>query len=267
MRQLCVDEIKKYELDILIYFRDFCEKNQIRYFLSNGTLLGAVKYKGFIPWDDDVDVLVPRKDYDRLIKCFKDNDRYRLFAYEKNTAYKYPFAKLCDMQTRKVETGINNGISLGIDIDIFPLDRWDSDLKKAKKEMKSIRKNMFCLALCKLKKPDSVNPVKWIIKLFLMFFCKMFGTDYFLHRIIAKSCEDNQNKSTYVGCKAWCIYKEKEIIPAKAFEKTIKVEFEGEKFSAPKGYDTYLRSLYGDYEPDPPIEDQCTHHGFSAYAL
>ncbi len=267
MRQLSVDEIKKYELDILIHFRDFCESNQIRYFLSNGTLLGAVKYKGFIPWDDDVDVLVPREDYNRLIKCFTDDDRYRLFAYEKNPDYKYSFAKLCNMQTRKEETDINNGVTLGIDIDIFPLDAWDSDIKKANKEMKSINRNMFCLGLSKLNKPDSVNPAKKLIKLILMVVCKAFGSDFFLQRIIKKSCNLSCRQSKYSGCKSWCIYKEREIIPTEVFKEAVVVDFEGEKFFAPKGYDEYLRSLYGDYKSDPPLDEQKTHHSFNAYVL
>ena len=71
MNLLTLDEIKQAELGLLLYFDDYCKKHQIRYFISNGTLLGAVKYRGFIPWDDDVDVLVPREDYDRLMASFE----------------------------------------------------------------------------------------------------------------------------------------------------------------------------------------------------
>lgn len=102
MRELSLDELREVELDILKTFHNFCEENKIKYYLSNGTLLGAVKYRGFIPWDDDIDVFVPREDYDRLISIFKDSEKYHLFAFERNERYRYLFAKLCDMATLKV---------------------------------------------------------------------------------------------------------------------------------------------------------------------
>ena len=87
MKELTLQEIKEIELDILKMFDSFCTENNIRYFLSHGTLLGAIRYKGFIPWDDDVDLLVPRKDYNRLLDLFQDSEQYQLFAFEKNQEY------------------------------------------------------------------------------------------------------------------------------------------------------------------------------------
>lgn len=74
---------------MLKMFRSFCLENNIKYYLSNGTLLGAIRYKKFIPWDDDVDLLIPREDYNRMLSLFKDGDRYRIFAFEKNQDYLY----------------------------------------------------------------------------------------------------------------------------------------------------------------------------------
>lgn len=267
MNQLTLNEIKQTELQLLKIFNTFCRENNIRYFLSNGTLLGAVKYKGFIPWDDDVDVLVPREDYERLISSFKSNEKYQLFSFESNPDYRYPFAKLCDMSTRKIEHGMNNGVELGVDIDIFPLDLWDNDSDKAKREVKQIQNYMFCLGLTKLSKPDSINRIKRIIKALVMAAVKMFGSKYFIRKIINVSNKKGQKESSYCGCKIWCIYGEREIIPAEVFAETVETEFEGENFPAPVGYDIYLRSLYGDYEIDPPAEKQKTHHSFVAYRL
>ncbi len=267
MKELTLQELKEIEFDILKMFDAFCKENNIRYFLSHGTLLGAVRYKKFIPWDDDVDLLIPREDYNKMISLFKDSDRYQLFAFEKNKDYRYPYAKLCDMTTRKDEFGYNNGIELGVDIDIFPLDAWDDDLKKAKQEVKCIRKNMVCLGLTKLKKPDSVNPIKRFVKGIVMIFCKMIGSEFFIKNILKASCKEEQQGTNYLGCKAWCVYGERGIIPASAFADTIDIEFEGEFFSAPKDYDTYLTCLYGDYLPEPPKEKQKTHHSFKAYRL
>lgn len=155
MKELSLQELKEIEFDILKVFDDFCKENNIRYYLAYGTLLGAIRYKKFIPWDDDVDLLIPRDDYNRMIKLFKDSERYRLFAFDRNPNFIYPFAKLCDMTTKKDEFGYENGVELGVDIDLFPLDAWDDDLEKAKKEAKRIKKLMFYLGLTRLKKADS----------------------------------------------------------------------------------------------------------------
>ena len=267
MKELTLQELKEIEFEILQMFDAFCKEHNIKYYLSHGTLLGAIRYKKFIPWDDDVDLLIPREDYNRMILLFRDTDHYRLFAFEKNSEYRYPMAKLCDMTTRKDELDYNNGVELGVDIDLFPLDAWDDDLNNAKKEVRYIRKNMFRLGLTKLKKPDSANPVKRFIKGVVMLFCKMFGSQYFIRKILKASYKKGQEGSSYLGCKAWCVYGEKGIIPSRVFAETIDVEFEGKMFPAPKDYDTYLTCLYGDYLPEPPKEKQKTHHSFQAYRL
>ncbi len=267
MKELSLQEIKEIEFNLLKMFHSFCEENNIRYFLTYGTLLGAIRYKGFIPWDDDVDVLVPREDYNRLLSLFRDSEQYRLFAFEKDEEFPFPFAKLCDMSTRKEETNINNGVALGLDIDIFPLDAWDNDLEQAKREVKHIRKSMFRLGLTKLDKPDSVNPAKRAVKGIAMFFCKMRGSKHYIKKIMKESVKAEQKGSAYAGSKAWCVYGQRDIMPAEVFAQAVEIEFEGGKFPAPVGYDAYLTSLYGDYLPEPPEEKRKTHHSFSAYRL
>ena len=267
MKELSLQELKEIELEILKVFDSFCKENNIKYYLSHGTLLGAIRYGKFIPWDDDVDLLIPRQDYNRMISLFKDTDQYRLFAFEKNPEYRYSCAKLCDMTTRKDEFGYNNGIELGVDIDLFPLDAWDDDLEKAKKEARYIKKNIFYLGLSKLKKPDSVNPIKRFLKGIVMMFCKLLGSRYFIKKILKASYREEQKGNNYLGCKAWCVYGERGIIPAEVFAETIDIQFEDSNYPAPKDYDTYLTCLYGDYLPEPPLEKQKTHHSFKAYKL
>jgi len=98
-----------------------------------------------------------------------------------------------------------------------------------------------------------------------MLFCKMRGCRAFLQNIVRQSNKAEQDGKTYLGCKAWCIYGEREIIPAEVFASAVDVTFEDGTFPAPVGYDTYLRRLYGDYRADPPPEKQKTHHRFLAY--
>ena len=267
MKELTLQELKDIEFEILKVFDEFCKKNNIRYFFAYGTLLGAIRYKKFIPWDDDVDVLVPREDYERLLTLFKDTEKYRMLALERTPEFRYPFAKLCDMTTRKDEFGRNNGIELGVDIDIFPLDTWDNDLQKAKREAKFIEKNMKYLDFSKLKKANSMNPLKRFIKGIVIVFCRMFGSEYFLKKIIKACNRPEQKDSAYVGCKTWCVYGIRGIHRAEVFADSVEIEFEGQKFPAPIGWDEYLTDLYGDYLPEPPKEKQKTHHRFKAYRL
>ncbi len=267
MKELTLQDLKDIEFDLLKRFHTFCMEHDITYFLAYGTLLGAIRYKGFIPWDDDVDVLVPREDYNKLLTLFEDSEQYRLFAFERNPKFDFPFAKLCDMSTYKEEFNVKNTLKLGVDIDIFPLDHWDDDLDKAKQEATRISKLMSQLRLLKLTKSTIVNPLKRLVMNGVRVFYQMLGSKHFLEKIFKESIKEEQNNSRYVGAKTWCVYGERGIIPAEAFAQAIDIEFEGEVFPAPVGYDTYLTCLYGDYLPEPPKEKQKTHHTFKAYRL
>lgn len=267
MKELSLQEIKEIEIELLKHFHNFCVENDIRYFISHGTLLGSLRYKGFIPWDDDLDVLVPREDYDKLLSIYPDREMYKLFSYERDSSYLYPYAKLCDMSTRKIECGYNNGVELGIDIDVFPLDYWNSDFNLAKGEVKVQRRNMKALGLCKLDKPDSRHPFKRFVKGIVMKLVKLRGSAYYVEQIMKGAHKPEQKGSRYMGGKAWNVYGERDILPAEVFAQAIEVEFEGHKFFAPVGYDTFLTSLYGDYMPEPPVEKRKTHHSFKAYRL
>lgn len=268
MKELSLQELKEIELDILKMFDAFCKEHNIRYYLAFGTLLGAIRYKKFIPWDDDVDVLVPREDYDKLLSLFEDSDKYRLYAFEREPKYRYPFAKLCDMTTRLIEVYYpNNGVDLGVGIDIFPLDNWDNDLKKAKLENRRITRYAACLSYLKVDSPATNNPLRYAVWSAIIAYCKMRGSAYFIRKITKECHKPEQKGSCHVGAKVWPIYGDRGIIPASAFADAVEIEFEGEKFPAPSGYDTYLTCLYGDYLPEPPVEKRKTHHHLQTYRL
>ena len=265
MKELSLPELKEIEFEILKSFHVFCVEHHLRYYLAYGTLLGAVRYKGFIPWDDDVDVMMPREDYNRFLELYEDSARYHMFAFERDPAALFPFAKICDMTTRKEEPGYRSKVSLGVDIDIFPLDNWADNLENARREAKRIGGYMFRLGLSNLRKPDSLNLVKRFAKGLLMQWCRLRGGEYYVRRILQEAVKEEQRGSCFMGTKTWCVYGERNIVPSEAFSSGIEIEFEGEKFFAPVGYDTYLTCLYGDYLPEPPKEKQKTHHSFRAY--
>jgi|AGTN01.3.fsa_nt_gi LPS biosynthesis protein len=138
MRELTQDELKDRAFELLKEFRDVCEKNNLRYYLTGGTLLGAVRHKGFIPWDDDIDVAMPRIDYLKFLKIYKrEYDKNNLFAYEINKNYKYMFAKLCDKDTSLIEFDFDCKEKLGVYLDIFPIDGLGKNEKSLSKDKKS----------------------------------------------------------------------------------------------------------------------------------
>ena len=272
LKQMTLKELRGIEIELLNHIVDFCDKKSIRCFLSNGTLLGGVKYGGFIPWDDDIDILLPREEYQKLINLYEDND-YRLLANEKNKDYLYPFAKLCDTTTLLVENGIENGVDLGVNIDIIPLDYVGSDYKKAVRLIKQNHtfSQLLLLRKRKLKTICSGNRYSILkkIKLICAFFVSRFmRPQFYIDKINENSLRySNDNLSNYVASAVWPVYGEKEVLHRSCFEDFCNIEFEGREFSAPIGFDEYLRNLYGDYEQDPPKEKQITHHSFVAYKI
>ena len=270
LKQMALEELREIEIGLLNHIVDFCDEKSIIYFLSNGTLLGGVKYGGFIPWDDDIDILLPREEYQKLISLYEDQD-YLLMANEKNKSYLYPFAKLCDVSTVLVENGIDNGVDLGVNIDIIPLDYVGSDYKKAVRLVKQnhLLSQLLLLRKTKFKIVLSKNRYSYLkkLKLILAFFASRFmSPQFYIDKINRNSLMNKNNASSeYVASAVWPVYGKKEVLPRHCFEDFCNVEFEGRQFSAPIGFDEYLKSLYGDYKQDPPKEKQVTHHSFIAY--
>ena len=260
--ELSLSEIKTVAFEILKHFSAFCKQNGICFYLSNGTLLGAVKYGGFIPWDDDIDVFIPRKDYDRFIEIYKNSKKYQLFSRECEPAYRFPFAKLCDMTTLKTEMNIDNGIPLGVDIDIFPLDSCSVHILKPDVQRKIQIYQTGCVLSKFVSSEGKPFYKRWVIAC-----CCAMGFDFFYNKLTKAVAKEIQKDGAFMGCLMWPIYGEREVVPAEIFSATVEIEFEGEKFPAPVGYDIYLRSLYGDYKKDPPADKQRSHHKYKAYRV
>ena len=123
MREIGFSEIKRVALDILKDVAHFCDTHDIRYVLAYGTMLGAVRHKGFIPWDDDIDIMMPRDDYNRFIKLYNDhNPRYQVYSIENDDSYTYTMAKVFDQETVMIDNTLwRNFDKAGVFIDIFPL--------------------------------------------------------------------------------------------------------------------------------------------------
>ena len=264
MKQIDLDDIKQIELNILLEFDTFCKEHNLKYMLAYGTLLGAIRHKGFIPWDDDIDVCMPRDDYEKLYELLKGKkikERYRLISYRDNSAI-YSFFKIVDDHTVANEVMVNSGEQLGLWIDIFPIDGCPEDKKKASRLLK---KAVFCRRLINLSNCRiGTGTTKWkaILKIPVALFGRLIDS-----RKVAKHIDDlpqkyNVNSSTCVASFQGCDG-EKEQMPS-SFLETIEVEFETHMFPATKEWDYYLTSLYGNYMELPP-EDKRVQHSMVAY--
>lgn len=268
MRKLDSREIKDIELNILIEFDKFCEANHLYYVMCGGTLLGAVRHKGFIPWDDDIDVLMPRPDYDRLINGegidFSSLPDYLRVASWKNGEIKFPFMKMLDTRTKvKVDFFDAEQSVDKIWIDIFPIDgnpHDEAELKKLYK--KSIRwRKILCL---KTAQPgEGKTKLKRLLKPFLIKLVGVFSFDYLCRKIDKISTEYNFDNCEEIGGVLWG-YGPQERVNKKAFMTPVKLEFEGKQFNAPSNWDEYLTGLYKDYMQLPP-EDKRVQHGMTAF--
>lgn len=264
MREIQFEEMKKIELNILIYFTEVCEENNLRYYLGGGTLLGAVRHKGFIPWDDDIDVMMPRPDFQKLLSLSINNENYNIIK-PGTAGYYYNFAKLVDTRTILEEKGIKRIDGLGVYIDIFPLDgmpETHDDRKKRFKELNSIRKriNNTCLLRPKFHR----NPFAYLNACRIYNSNKNIDLSSLQKKYLDSALKNSFDDSEFVFA-AGGAYGARDIFPGKWFEKEIELQFENLSVKAFNGYDFYLTQLYGDYMTLPPEDKRVTPHHTIVY--
>ena len=260
MKKLTLREIQLEELNILETAVQTFNKKGIRYYLWGGTLLGAVRHKGFIPWDDDIDIFMPRPDYDRIINLVKNDES--LFgkniivkAFELNNSY-YPIMKICN---KNITVENDLGIDEYLWIDVFPIDGLpDSDVKIKKNFKKSLRwRKLFLTSLMDQKYIENHdNKLKKIARYIVKGLYK--GKEKKLvSKIIKLSRKYDFNKTEKVGVTVWSNIT-REVITKDMLE-VEPIEFEGKVFNAFKGKEYFLSESYGDYMTLPPVEKRVSH--------
>lgn len=258
MRKIILKEIKEIELKILLDFDIFCKKNKLRYYLVGGTLLGAIRHKGFIPWDDDIDVCMPRPDYKKLISFNKQISGLELKCNAlKNTMI--PFCKLVNTNTKICIQYMENDYNQHIWIDIFPIDGLPENIIETKniyKECNFYRKLFY---ICDAKLGEGKTKFKKYAKYILKPLANLYGKKRCIDNIEQIASQYPYETSKYVGAITWGLYGVGERMLKSEFEKAIEVEFEGHKFPAFSCWDSYLKGLYGDYMQLPPVEKRKTH--------
>ncbi|MCR5497932.1 MAG: LicD family protein [Paludibacteraceae bacterium] len=257
MKEISIDESKRIQVDILKLIHEYCCNNGLKYTLAYGSMLGAVRHKGFIPWDDDIDIAMLRSDYEKLMSGF-EHDYIKIYDYRKDEEYCYGFAKVID--TRTVLEENTTMANFGIGIDVFPIDDLYDDEQSCKDFIKSIiplkRKYRY-----KLLKPSPKN-VWW--KRIAIRLAGLTVLPYSLKDLVVKINDavksNGKENSKYVGVLTGTAVTEKCIMPRKWFEEYCSLDFESNKFMCIKDFDEFLTFEYGDYMQLPPEGKRMSPH-------
>ena len=268
-KPLTTEELRRVELETLKVFRDYCNAHGLRYYLSCGTLLGAVRHQGFIPWDDDIDVYMPRPDYDALLAHFEEEPqrRYRLMSRRNKVEYYPSAAKLIDTTTVLLAKG--GTYPLGVFIDIFPMDFYPKRFRDRLRCYRYWALNRAYLSYDETDFSDyGYGRIKAAVVKTYRFAakCRYRSKEQMRQKVFALweqfSALPPGDAYTLLYHCFWYIPR----LPAAWFEPAERLPFEGEMFAVPKGYRQYLAAAYGkDYMCLPPEEQRHSHHDFECY--
>ena len=262
-----IREIQQMELGIMEYIHEICQKIGVKYFLAYGSLIGAVRHKGFIPWDDDMDICMLREDYEKLQDYLiaHPDDRYEVMSYKNNLNYVYPFMKVQDNQTYLLEEDVRIDSNMGIYVDIFPVDGYEDDSVFKDKMTRLIKKRQLsCYTFKGITNTKSLlNSLIRYISVIIFYFT---NTNKYIRGIdeLAQSRKvDDYELVDYL------IYKDmnKLVWKREWLKQTITGVFEGKEFMIPKNYHEILTSDYGDYTQLPPVELRFSHHDFQLWKI
>lgn len=268
MKEITDKELLQLQLDILRDVDAFCRKNDIEYFLVGGTGIGAIRHGGYIPWDDDIDIGMTRPNYDRFLSSFNGTyDNLKVYAPEKDWEYYAPYANVCDTRTLLLE-GANGHRKdeIGVKIDIFPYDGVPSD----EAEFEGLRKKAIQLVNACYIKRYLLSEVrnKTLRTVCSVLFRKTLQIPH-SYASLQKKIYSIAQQTPYEKAE----YLEKIVFPynhnkpcrKELFDSYCDMKFEDLTIRNLKGYDEYLRSVFGDYMQLPPENQRIAHHGFVAY--
>lgn len=264
MKELSLSEFKELSIEILLTIHNFCKKNNIKYSLACGTLLGAIRHKGFIPWDDDIDIYMLREDYNEFLRLFpKEFNNVSIASLQTNPKWNRCYAKAFDTRTICIEEA-KNDIGIGLGIDVYPIDDVPDDIDEFYRYNKKRKflQNLYQLKTLKVRKGRGMVK-NLVVVLSRIFTC--FISFRNLAKIMDKYAQKFNNKGfqhIYETCQG--------LFGKKHFSKTVfdyteDVSFEGYKLKGMSGYDEYLSSFYGNYMQLPPEEKRIAHHSFKVY--
>ena len=260
-KKLDIDEIKEIELGVMDYIHNICKEKGINYSLAYGSLLGAVRHKGFIPWDDDLDIALKRNEYDKLYQAILEdnNSIYKVVSWENDSRYPYPFYRVYDSRTVYENNYIQNDIELGICVDVFPFDNYKDINKEITKLDMYRRLSVYTLYGIRNKEAGIKNIIRYVLLVVFRFTSvKSWNRKLNAYSTIDSNSEfiDYLMESKKYSTK----------IDAKALDEAVECKFEDRVYNIPKDYDHILTTIYGsDYMEIPPLEKRIQHDKFVAY--
>lgn len=268
---LTLQELQQVELSIMQAFHDFCQKNGLRYYLGGGTAIGAVRHQGFIPWDDDIDICMPRPDYEKFLRLCSDGkltDTYQLNNRQLDPSCPFAITRIFDTRTEVTFSNFRLPYTIGCWIDIFCLDGVSSDPKKQKKQFKKMRTiqdlTISCLTKFGGKRRSKLHTILQYGLLPALPFIRMVGAKRYLDQNEKLCRMYDYNESEYVaviGGRAGV----GEIMKKSQMDPAILMDFEGHKFYLMANYHQYLTNLYGDYMQLPPESERVSRHEINVY--
>lgn len=264
MKKLNLQDEQRISLEIMLDVHNFCINNGIRYSLGYGTMLGAVRHKGFIPWDDDIDILMMRDDYEKFLSTYQSK-RYYVINHNRENNYILPYAKVVDGETLQINVWMPNFKS-GLGIDIFPVDYLGESWSDAKKIFANKR---FWNYLYLLK----VINIRWrgIFKTAFILLSKVvllpISKSYLCEKLESFAKTDNLSKSGFWGVVTPNDADLHGVFEYEFFKDISNIEFEGHQLLCLSNTRAFLSKVYGDYMQLPPVEKRASTHISETFAL
>ncbi len=256
--------VQKAQLDILLETVRICSKYNIRYILVGGTLIGAIRHNGFIPWDDDIDICMLRSDYERfkLICTSELNEKFELFDWRKDQNSPLPFSKIKIKGTHYSESlASDSNVDDGIFIDIFPLDNMSDKCLERKLQIINIYMLKKILLLrCGYKIDVTNNPLKKIIFFAAHIIARSKTINYWKDKYESIAQRNNKEDTNYIINWGGAYSARREMQPKSIMDNITLHEFEGYSMCVPEDYDGYLKRVYDDYMKLPPEEERIGRH-------
>lgn len=263
--EVSLSELRKIGVDMLQYLDKICLENNINYFVYYGTLLGAIRHNGFIPWDDDIDIVLLRDDYEKLLEILKKENKtdYKLLDFSIQNDYFYPYAKLINTKTSVSESLFENIDNYGLFVDIFPLDNIPDDKDQLEKRLKKIKFYQKLSYWWAMDLSYEKNKAKKFIKIIIKKMVKLYGLKRIMRNYNKVSIKYNNIDTEYCSHNypvPTCALYKKEYLKS-----PIRHKFENIEVNIPKEYDEILKEEYGDYMKLPPEKDRVLTHKMKYY--
>lgn len=261
MRLLTQEEYKRIIIEVLFKVDEICRENNLHYMMFYGTLIGAVRHKGMIPWDDDIDIVMPRKDYQKLCDLINKGDYPISFIdimYNKDTIF--PHGKICDKTTVLYEKNFRIVEGYGAFIDVFPLDYAPDNYEKRIREKNHLRRlvrlETHCARTGFMRSPSNIVNIKRMLAYGIS---RLISPQLILRMInkfvLDRDCVPTGYYRVFGG----------DTFPVSWLDSYSEIEFEGRRLLAPADPDVVLKHCYGDYMTLPPEEERISNHSLVCY--